>query len=142
MKNIIKRLALACSIAACVFSSCISSSDNSLVPESEYPTKIIGSWEGTVGNLKEVMILKPDCTFVCHVRPLGFIANTLSQSLPGTIYGRWLITDAKINMEITDEKNERVENDNTSSLIVALKQNSLVLKSSDGDSSVFNRTLN
>jgi hypothetical protein len=142
MKNVIIRFVLICSFAGCIFSGCNSSSDNSLVSESEYSTKIIGSWEGTVGELKEVMVLNPDCTFVCHVRSIGFIANTLSQSLPGKIYGRWLITGAKINMEITGEKNEHVENNTTSSLIVAFKQNCLVLKSSGGDSSVFNRILN
>jgi hypothetical protein len=142
MKNIIKQFALVCLFTGYVLSGCNSSSDNLPVSESEYSTKIIGSWEGTVGELKEVMILKSDCTFVCHVRSIGFIANTLSQSIPGTIYGKWLIKDSKINMEITGEKNERVENDNTSSLIVAFNQNRLVLKSSGGDSSVFNRVRN
>jgi hypothetical protein len=142
MKNTIKRFALVCSFAGFVFSACNSSVDNLPVSEAEYPTKIIGSWEGTVGELKEVMVLKPDCTFVCHVRSIGFIANTLSQSIPGTIYGRWVITGAKINMKITGEMNEQTENNNTSSLIVAFNQNRLVLKSSRGDSSVFNRLLN
>ncbi|MEO8762618.1 MAG: hypothetical protein ABI388_13240 [Bacteroidia bacterium] len=142
MKNIIKRFALVCLFAVFVFSACNSPSDNLPIPESEYSTKIIGSWEGTVGEMKEIMILKPDCTFVCYVHSIGFIANTLSQSIPGDIYGKWLIKDAKINMEITGEKNERVENDNTSSLIVAFTLNRLVLKSNKGDSSVFNRVRN
>ncbi len=142
MKNTIIRFAFFCSFAGCIFSACNFSSDNLIVSESDYSAKIIGTWEGTVGDLKEVMVIKSDCTFVCRVRPLGFIANTLSQSLPGTIYGKWLLKGAKIDMEITGEKNERVENSLTSSLIVGFRENSLILKSSGGDSTVFNRMSN
>jgi hypothetical protein len=126
-------------VVALVFCStaCV---NNSPVSESEYSTKIIGSWEGPViGELKETMSLKPDSTFVCYVRPIGFIATTLSQSLPGTIRGKWKINGATITMQVTDEKNEHVKNKNSSSTIVAFKQDSLVLSSDRGDTSVFRR---
>ncbi len=113
--------------------------NNSTVPESEYSTEIIGNWEGTVGELKETMSLNRDSTFICHIRPMGFIANTLSQSLPGTIRGRWQINGAKITMEVTGEKNARVENKTASSTIVTFKNDSLVLKSDIGNISAFRR---
>jgi hypothetical protein len=124
--------------------SCNNYKNNSPIPESAFSTKIIGSWQGAVGvgELKETMTLKGDCTFVCNVRQRGFIANTLSQSLPGTIRGRWQIKGATITLEVTSEKNEQLVNNNASSRIVAFKPDSLVLKSDNGDISVFRRILN
>ncbi len=55
--------------------------DNSkIVPEVEYATKILGHWQGTVGSSKETMYLNPGNAFVCEIRLMGFVANTLSQS--------------------------------------------------------------
>lgn len=142
MTKCIKSHILFLSFAIFILGGCKFSSDNSTVEESDYSTKIIGSWEGTVGEVREVMVLKPDSTFVCHLHSIGFIANTLSQSLPGTINGKWYLKDSKIYMQITGEKNENVVNTNVSSLIVGFKQNSMLLKSGVGDSALFNRLLN
>ena len=109
------------------------------VPEAEYSTKIIGSWRGTVGDSKETMSINSDGTFVCNVHSTGFIATTLSQSLPGIISGTWKMTGAVITLSITGAKNEKLENRITSSTIESFKVDELVLKSINGETSLFRR---
>jgi hypothetical protein len=70
---------------------------------------------------------------------MGFIANTLSQSVIGTIRGTWKITDAIITLRITGAKNELLGNRIASSTIVAFKEDELVLKSDRGETSSFQR---
>ena len=117
-----------------------SCADNSPpVPEAEYSTKIVGRWQGTVGDLKETMTINGDGTFVCQLYPLGFIANTLSQGATGTIRGTWKITGTIITLKITGAENELLANTISSSIIVAFKENELILKSDRGETSPFQR---
>jgi len=111
------------------------------VPVAEYSTKIIGSWQGTVGNSKEMMSINGDNTFICKIHPMGFIANTLSQGVNGTISGTWKITGAILMLSMTGAKNEHLENKRTSSTIVEFKKDKLVLKSDRGETSSFQRLL-
>ncbi len=113
--------------------------DSSVIPDTEYSTKIIGSWRGTVGDLKESMKLNNDSTFVCQIYPEGFIANTLSQGTKGAVNGKWKIKGAIITLTITGEKNENLENKIAISIIISLKENELVLKSDKGETSLFER---
>ncbi len=110
------------------------------VPEADYSTAIVGHWRGTVGDFKEWMTIDGDGTFVCQLRPMGFIANTLSQSVTGTIRGTWQITGTRITLRISSAENERLRNGIASSSIVAFKTDALVLKSDRGESSTFRRT--
>jgi uncharacterized protein (TIGR03066 family) len=130
-------------IAVVVLGFCLASCANnsSTVPEAEYSTKIVGRWQGTVGDLKETMSIEGDGTFVCQLRPLGFIANTLSQGVKGTIRGTWKITGAIITLKITGAENETLENKIVSSTIIAFKEDKLVLKSDRGETSPFQRVL-
>jgi hypothetical protein len=129
------KVILLTTIAFC-FGACV---NNSIVPEAEYSTKIIGRWQGTVGDMKETMSINNDSTFVCQIHPRGFIANTLSQSVTGIISGTWKITGAIITLRITGVKNERLGNRITSSTIIAFKSNELILKSDKGETSTFIR---
>jgi len=101
--------------------------------------KIVGRWQGTVGDLKEAMSLDGDGTFVCQLHPMGFIANTLSQGVTGTIRGTWKITGAIITLRITGAENESLRNKIASSTIVTFKEDELVLKSGGGETSPFQR---
>lgn len=109
------------------------------VSEAEYSTQIVGRWQGTVGNVKETMSFDSDGTFVCQLHPTGFLANTLSQSVTGTITGTWKIAGAIIILKITGEKNENSVNRIASSTIVAFKGDELVLKSDRGETAPFQR---
>jgi hypothetical protein len=128
-------------IVVVVLGFCLASCANnsSTVPEAEYSTKIVGRWQGTVGDVKETMSIDRDGTFVCQLHPMGFIANTLSQGVTGTIRGTWKITGAIITLKITDAKRERLENRIAASTIVAFKKDDLVLKSDRGGTSPFQR---
>jgi hypothetical protein len=128
-------------IAVVVLGFCLASCVNNLPPvsETEYSTKIVGHWQGTVGDLKETMSIDGDGTFVCQLHPLGFIANTLSQGVTGTIRGTWKITGAIITLRITGAENESLRNRTASSTIVEFKQDELVLKSDRGETSPFLR---
>ena len=111
------------------------------VSPADYSTKIIGSWQGTVGNIKETMSIKGDGTFVCQLQPMGFISTMLFPKAPGTVRGTWIITGDRINLNITGEKNERLQNSMASSTIVSFKKNELILKTDRGDTSTFLRAL-
>ena len=128
-------------IAAVVLGFCfVCCTNNSApVPEAEYSTKIVGDWQGTVGDLKETMSLDGDGTFVCQLHPEGFIANTLSEGKEGTIRGTWTITGAIITLRITSADNERLENRIATSKIIALREDELVLKSDLAGTSTFQR---
>jgi hypothetical protein len=128
-------------IALVVLGLCLTScKDNSpTVPQAEYSAKIVGRWQGTAGEMKETMSIDADGTFVCQLYPTGFIANTLSQGVKGTVRGTWEIHGAKITLNITDAKKEHLENRMTASTIVAFKKNELVLKSDRGGTSPFQR---
>jgi hypothetical protein len=128
-------------VAAVVLGICLASCANKSPPvsEAEYSTKIVGRWQGTVGDLKETMSLDGDGTFVCQLRPMGFIANTLSQGVTGTIRGAWKITGAIVTLRITGAENESLRNKVASSTIVKFKENELVLKSGGGETSPFQR---
>jgi len=130
-------------IAVVVLGFCLASCVNNStpVPEAEYSTKIVGRWQGTVGDLKETMSIDDNGTFVCQLRPMGFIANTLSQGVTGTIRGTWKIAGAMITLRITGSENEHLRNRIASSTIVAFKEDELVLKSDRGETSSFQRVL-
>jgi hypothetical protein len=139
MKN--KCALWATAIAVIVLGFCVGSCENnsSTVPESEYSTTIVGRWQGTVGASKETMSIDGDGTFVCQLYPTGFIANTLSQGVKGTVHGTWKISGAIITLRITGAKNERLENTNAASTIVAFKKDEIVLRSDGGGTSPFHR---
>ena len=128
-------------IVVVVLGFCLASCANKSPPisEAEYSTKIIGRWQGTVGDLKETMSIDGNGTFVCQLRPMGFIANTLSQGVTGTIRGTWKITGAIITLRITGAENESLRNKIASSTIVTFKEDQLVLKSGRGETSPFQR---
>jgi hypothetical protein len=130
-------------IAPVVLGFCLASCANnpSNVPEAEYSTKIVGRWQGTVGDEKETMSIEGDGTFVCQLHPTGFIANTLSQGVTGTVRGTWRITGPILTLRITGSENEHLRNRIASSTIVAFKEEKLVLKSDRGEISPFQRVL-
>ena len=128
-------------MAAAILGLCLVSCTNNLLTVSkvEYPTKIIGTWQGTVGNLKETMKITGDGNFVCRVHPGGFISNMIFPTVPGTVSGTWKINGTIITLSITDEKNENLKNRIASSTIVSFKEGELVLKSARGETSSFQR---
>ncbi|MBU1565785.1 MAG: hypothetical protein KJ630_09170 [Proteobacteria bacterium] len=128
-------------IVAVVLGFCLASCANNSTPvsEAEYSTKIVGRWQGMVGHSKETMSINDDGTFVCQLQPMGFIANTLSEGVTETINGTWNITGAIITLRITGAKNERLRNRISSSTIVALKKDQLILKTDSGETSPFRR---
>jgi hypothetical protein len=109
------------------------------VPKADYSTKIVGRWQGTVGDLNETISFDGDSTFVCQLHPMGFIANTLFPSATATVRGTWKITGAIITLVISDAENERLMNKIASSTIMSFKVNELVLKSDQGETSSFQR---
>ena len=109
------------------------------VAEADYSTKIVGNWLGTVGNMKESITFTGDGSFVAQLRPQGFISNTLSQGVTGTIRGTWAINGKTITLKINSAEDERVNNSVTSSTILAFNQDELSMKSDRGDTSTFTR---
>ena len=109
------------------------------VAEADYSTKIVGNWLGTVGNMKESITFTGDGSFIAQLRPQGFISNTLSQGVTGTIRGTWAINGKTITLKITSAEDERVNNSVTSSTILAFNQGELSMKSDRGETSTFTR---
>ena len=111
------------------------------VAEAEYGAKIVGNWLSTVGDMKEAIAFSADGSFVAQLRPRGFISNTLSQGVTGTVRGTWAIDGKTITLKITSAEDERVKNSVTSSTILSFNQDQLLMKSAQGETSAFTRTL-
>jgi hypothetical protein len=128
-------------IAVVVLGFCLAScADNaSTVPQAEYSTEIDGHWHGMVANLKETMSIDGDGTFVCQIQPRGFIANVLSQSVPGKMSGTWNIPGAIITLKITGEKHEAFSDRIVVRTSESFKADEFVLKSGRGETSSFQR---
>jgi hypothetical protein len=109
------------------------------IAQVDYATNIVGNWQGAVGDEKELMTLNPNGTFVCRLRQLGFIANTLSESRPGTIRGTWILRGRNITLRVASETNEYPRNRISSSTIIAFKKDELTLKTARGETSTFTR---
>ena len=109
------------------------------VAEAEYSTKIVGNWLSTVGNMKESITFSGGGSFIAHLRPQGFISNTLSQGVTGTIRGTWAINGRTITLKINSAEDERVSNSVSSSTILAFNQDELSMKSDRGETSTFTR---
>jgi len=109
------------------------------VAEAEYSATIVGNWLGTVGDMKESITFSADGSFISQVRPRGFISNTLSQGVTGTIRGSWAIKAKNITLKITSAEDERILNSVTSSTILAFDQDELTMKSDRGETSTFLR---
>ena len=133
--------ALIKTILFAVIGFCLASCAKKATPvaPAEYPTSIVGHWQGTVGSSKETMTINGDGTFVCQIHPMGFLANTLSQSVPGKVSGTWNINGAVITLKITGEKHEHLGDRITSSTIESFKADELTLKSDRGETSSFQR---
>src|SRR5271163_4048809 len=58
-------LLLACALASC-------SPDTAPVNQASYATKIVGGWQGTVGDNSETIKFDADGNFVSELRPRGF----------------------------------------------------------------------
>jgi hypothetical protein len=131
-------------IVAVVLMACLMACAKTAPPvaESDYATKIVGLWQGTVGSSKETMSLDKNGTFVCQLQPTGFISTMIFPTKGGSIRGTWKITGTAITLEITGEENERLENKTASSTIVSFKEDALVLKSDRGGTSAFERVRN
>jgi hypothetical protein len=110
------------------------------IAEANYATAIVGEWQGSVGDEKETISLRADGSFRAQLRERGFISNTLSQGVTGTIRGTWTLAGAVVTLTITTAEDARVANATTSSTIVAMSQDELSLRSANGETSVFRRT--
>lgn len=111
------------------------------VVEADYAAKIVGDWVGTVDDEKESITFRADGGFEAKLHPSGFISNTLSQGVTGTIRGTWAISGKTITLKITSTEDERVKNSSTSSTILAFNTNELEMKSDRGETSKFVRAI-
>ena len=111
------------------------------VAEADYSAKIVGTWLGTVGDMKESISFSADGSFIAQLRPMGFISNTLNQGVTGTIRGTWAINGKNITLKITAAEDENVMNRVTSSTIMDFNQDEISMKSDRGESSTFQREI-
>jgi len=111
------------------------------VVESSYATDILGSWQGTVEGMNETITFRDDGSFKALVRPGGFISNTISEGVTGSISGTWALDGQTITLQITGSEDEQVLNRKATSTILSFNQTELVLKSGGGETSTFTRSI-
>jgi hypothetical protein len=122
-----------------VFGLSACSPDGATVDEAQYAAKIVGDWQGTVADNNETISFGADGRFMSRVRPRGFISNTLSQGVTGTVRGTWTIKGNFISLNIDSAEDANVVNKTATSTIEMFKQNELVVRSSRGETSTFMR---
>ena len=115
--------------------------DGASIAESQYAAKLVGEWQGSVGETNETISFRADGGFTSQVRPSGFISNTLDQGTTGTIQGSWTVQGRVITLTIASAENERLLNRTATSTIMTFEQNELVVKSAAGETSTFVRVL-
>jgi len=108
--------------------------------EADYPSSIVGDWQGTVGDERETISFHADGGFTSQVRRRGFISDTLGQGVTGSIRGNWAISGRKVTFTINSSEDVRLLNSITST-IEAFTPNEIVVKSSAGDTATFVRLL-
>jgi hypothetical protein len=111
------------------------------VPQADYATRIVGGWQGTVGDISETITFNADGKFVSEVRPRGFISNTLGQGVTGTVRGTWQVSGNAITLSVTSAQDARLGDTATKSTIEKFEPNELVVKSDRGETSTFRRLL-
>jgi hypothetical protein len=111
------------------------------VPQADYAARIVGGWQGTVGDNSETITFNGDGKFVSEVRPRGFISNTLGQGVTGTVRGTWQISGNAITLKVTSAQDARLADTATKSTIEKFEPNEIVVKSDTGDTSTFRRLL-
>ena len=77
------RLSLLGLILALSLLSCAPDED-ATIREAQYAAKIVGDWQGIVGDVRETILFSADRKFTSHVGPRGFISDTLGQGATGT----------------------------------------------------------
>lgn len=87
--------------------------------------------------MKESITFSADSRFIAQLRPQGFLSNTLSEGVTGTINGKWAINGKNISLKITYAEDERVKNSMTSSTILAFNKDELTIKNGRGETSTF-----
>ena len=80
MPSIMSTVRLSCAALLLALGLAECSSDGAPVAEADYASKIVGQWQGTVGDVNEAITFGADGKFVSQVRQRGFISNTLGQS--------------------------------------------------------------
>jgi hypothetical protein len=133
------RLFLLSLLFAGAISSC--SPNGAPVAEAEYSAKIVGNWQGTVGDERETISFGADGGFTSQVRRRGFISDTLGQGVTGMIRGTWAIIGKSITLNISSAEDVRVVNSATTSTIETFKPNEIVVKSATGGTATFVRAL-
>ena len=108
--------------------------------EADYPSSIVGDWQGTVGDERETISFRADGGFTSQVRKRGFMSDTLGQGVTGSIRGTWAISGRRVTLTINSAEDVRLLNSITST-IEAFTPNEIVVKSSAGDTATFVRLL-
>ena len=111
------------------------------IPEAEYSATLVGNWLGTVGDMKESITFKEDGSFIAQLRRRGFISNTLSQGTTGKVSGTWTISGKTITLHIVSAEDEKVKNHEASGTILAFNQDEFSIKSDQGETTKFIRTI-
>jgi hypothetical protein len=126
-------------LLASLLTSC--SPSGTAIPQAYYAARIVGGWQGTVGDISEMITFNADGKFVSEVRPRGFISNTLGQGVTGTVRGTWQINANTIVLNVTSAQNAQLGDAATKSTIEKFDPNELVVKSDRGETSTFRRLL-
>jgi hypothetical protein len=132
------RLSLLGLILALSLLSCAPDED-ATIREAQYAAKIVGDWQGIVGDVRETISFSADGKFTSHVGPRGFISDTLGQGVTGTVRGTWAIEGNVITLSIDSADKANVLNKTATSTIEMFKQNELTVRSSRGETSTFVR---
>ena len=133
------RLLILTLLLAGALGSC--SPDGAPIAEAQYASKIVGNWQGTVGDQRETISFGADGGFTSQVRRRGFISDTLNQGVTGTIRGTWAIQGKSITLNIGSAEDVRVVNSVITSTIETFKPNEIVVKSATGGTATFVRAL-
>ena len=110
------------------------------VPPENYSSRIVGNWQGTMGNYyKENIRFKKDNTFEVQLHSGGFIGNTISQGVYGNASGNWRINGNSLTLEISKADEKSLFDQSKKYNILSFMQDEIKLADEKGDTTVFVR---
>lgn len=125
---------LACLIISLVLVSCVKRLD-----ESEYPSKIVGTWEWHKDNLRESITFKSNHSFFARAKGGRSIFSETDRGHSRPISGSWRISGKVLHLKIMDLGNFGEPGSDMTRRITKFTEHEIVLKDEKGNKRFFFR---
>ena len=109
------------------------------VKESDYASKIIGTWEGKGKNFTETITFKPNGTFFAKTLKGSSLFDVIVPGHSGSFDGFWRIDGKDLSLRIAGEMNFNASKNDGQRRIVTFREFEFAIENEKGDKQYFYR---